>query len=141
MFFYVLLFIIFFLIAFLVCFFCLIKKNLVIENLYLIIPAICIGFWAFYSYFSQDPSNIYKWDLYVVYMVGRQVLTNPAHIYDVPTYLYMPNFAILMAIIISLFPYSMAYYIFFIYNYVWGILANREFNKVLILMDVKKKTA
>lgn len=139
MFFYILLFLIIFISIFFVCLFCLVKKDLVIENLYLIIPAICIGFWALYSYFDQDPWGNYTWDLLIVYLVGRQVITNPGHLYDIPTFLYMPNFAIFLALIISLFPYSIAYPILFTYNFIWGILANREYNKILILMDVKEK--
>ncbi|MFX0069792.1 MAG: hypothetical protein ACFFAO_01750 [Candidatus Hermodarchaeota archaeon] len=114
------------------------KKELVIDKSYLIIPAICIGFWALYSMYILIPAR-FMWDYYVVYHAGLQAYTDPSNLYDVPTFLYMPNFAILFAVILTIFPYSIAYYILLLYNYIWGVLSNREFNKILILIDVRKK--
>jgi len=134
----IIVFILAFLIIFFISLFCLLKKTLVIDNLYLIIPAICIGIWAFYSLYHQE-FQLYYWDCYVVYSAGKQIFINPEKLYNVPTYLYMPNFAIFLAFTLSIFPYSMAYTVLFIYNYIWGVFSIREFNKILILMRVKKK--
>jgi len=121
-----------------VCFFCLVKRALIIDNLYLIIPAICIAIWAFYSLYKQE-FQPFLWDYYVVYSAGRKILTNPSKLYDVRTYLYMPSFAVFIAFTLSIFPSSIAYNILFIYNYIWGVLALREFNKILIMMNLKEK--
>ncbi|MFX1392125.1 MAG: hypothetical protein ACFFAH_00995 [Promethearchaeota archaeon] len=136
---YILTFIVIFFIVIFISLFCLFKKNLIVDNAYLIIPAICIGLWALYSHLIQDPDNIFTWDVDVVYVAGKKALTDPANIYDVPTFQYMPNFTIFIAIILSIFPYSLAYPILFLYNYLWAILAIREFNKILILKEVSKK--
>jgi len=131
----ILLFIFIFLIIFFLCFFILVKKDLLIENLYLIIPAICIAIWALYALYKHPP----YWDYYVVYSAGEKFLTNPTEIYDVPTYIYMPSCAVLIGLTVSIFPYSIGYYVLLIYNYIWGVLGLREFNKILIFMNLKEK--
>ena len=51
----------------------------------------------------------------------------------------MPNFAIFLGITLSIFPYDVGYWVLFTYNYIWGLLIIREFNKILILMDIREK--
>lgn len=50
----------------------------------------------------------------------------------------MPSFAISFSITISLFPFEVAYLIFYTINYLSGIVSILEFNKILKLMGVKK---
>ena len=137
MFFYVIIFILVFLIIFSFSFFFLILKELIIDNLYLIIPAICIGLWAYYSLLLINEA--YYRDFKVFYRAGKQFLSNPGKLYDISGFVYMPIMAIFFAFSISTFPFSIAYYIFFFINYIWGVLSIREYNKILILKDIKEK--
>jgi len=135
MFLTVLIFIFFFSIVFSISLFCLVKKDLILENYHLIIPAICIGIWAVYA-LNHNP---FYFDSYILYSAGKTILTNPRDLYKVPTYHQLPSFAIFVAFTLSFLPYSIAYNVLLIYNYIWGILSNREINKILISMDVKQK--
>ncbi len=105
---------------------------------YLIIPIICINFYALICLFFV--SNKFYYDFEVFYNAGRQVFLDPAHLYDVIGFYYMPNFAILFAVSFSLMPFIVSYYLWFFVNYISAIFFIIEFNKVLNLMDIKKKS-
>ncbi|MFX1504080.1 MAG: glycosyltransferase family 87 protein [Promethearchaeota archaeon] len=78
-------------------------------------------------------------DFEVFYAAGKQILKNPAELYYVPRFLYLPSFAIFFAFTFSLLPFHTSFYLFYIVNYIAGILAILEFNRILILMGLKKK--
>ena len=111
-------------------------KFKIIQNYHLIIPAICIGFWAI-AYLLQN--HLIFCDFRVFYNGGKQIFIDPANLYDVQGYYYAPSFALVFSISISLFPFFTAYVIFFILNYIFGVLIIIEYNKILILMGIKKK--
>ena len=138
MFLYVLIFVLFFFLFFIISYFCIFKRKLIIDNLYLIIPSICIGLWALYALIYCDFTPI-KSDFYVFYSSGKQIFLNPSKLYNVSGYYYMPSFAVLFAISLSLLPLDTAYSTFFIINYILGVLTIRDFNKILIFMNVKEK--
>ncbi|TFG25527.1 MAG: hypothetical protein EU529_00515 [Promethearchaeota archaeon] len=126
--------IIFFLIVFFcISFFCFNQNYLSKENLYLLIPIFCLIFWGLTS------RHIFKGDFVCFYNAGRQILTNPADLYNVPRYVYLPSFAIFFAFTFSLLPEGVSLFAFILFNYITGVFAILEFNKILLLMDVKKK--
>ena len=136
--FYIMIFLCFFSLSFLICLFCLLKKERVKENLYLIIPAICIGLCAL-SYVVQMDFILFSLDFKTFYQSGKQIFKNPTKLYKNRGYLYMPSFALLFAISISLLPFTIASYIFLIINYVFAVLVILEYDKILILMNLKQK--
>ena len=103
------------------------------ENLYLLIPIICFIVWGLSS------RNLYEYDFICFYFAGRQILINPADLYKAPNYVYLPSFAIFFAFTFSLLPFRVSLFAFILFNYITGVFAILEFNKILILMDVKKK--
>jgi len=103
----------------------------------LIIPPIFIGLWAIYALISWGFDPLMN-DFHIFYYSGRQILINPANLYEVRGFRYMPSFAMFFAISISLIPYNTAYYVFFIINYILGVLSTIEFNKILVFMNVKE---
>ncbi|TFG25529.1 MAG: hypothetical protein EU529_00525 [Promethearchaeota archaeon] len=103
------------------------------ENLYLLIPIICFIGWGLIG------GHAYKFEFYCYYGAGRTILTNPADLYKVINYFYLPSFAIFFAFTFSLLPPIPSFYAFILFNYITGVLFILEFNKILILMDVKKK--
>jgi len=139
MFIVVFLFTVIFLVVFLVSFFCLIKKKDIIEKIYIIIPTICLGFWAIFSLYHTEFSYIYG-DFIVFYRAGKQVLINPSKLYDDDRFLYMPSFAVLFAISLSLIPFPLAVMIFLFLNYIMGIISLIEYDRILSLMNLKKKS-
>ncbi len=113
-----------------------IKKN-VLNNIYIIIPAICIFLWAFYALYDTE-FKPHSGDFRDFYNAGQQVFIDPLRIYD-SGFVYMPNMAFFFAISIALYPFSIAYNIFLIFNYVCALLALKEYDKVLVMMDVKQR--
>ena len=103
------------------------------ENLYLLIPIICFIVWGLIG------GHAYKFEFYCYYGAGRTILTNPADLYKVINYFYLPSFAIFFAFTFSLLPIRVALIAFILFNYITGVFAILEFNKILILMDVKEK--
>lgn len=138
MMFYITLFIIIFSMVFLVSLFCMVKKELIFDTYHLIIPSICIGLWALYSLINTNFTTRTT-DIYAFYHAGKQLFIDPSTLYDAPGFHYMPIYSILFAFTISLLPFSIACDIFFIVNYIWGVFTILEFNKILILKDVKEK--
>jgi len=136
----ILVFLLFFLITFFISLYCFLKREFVLNNLYLIIPILSITYWALYWLFYVNFRLGGYFDFEIYYEAGKQIFINPEDLYDNKDYLYMPNFAIVMAITISLFPMFIARNIFYCINYILAIILILEFNKILILMDVKAKT-
>ena len=134
-------FLLVFLIIFSIFFLFLIKreiiKDIIISNLYIIIPAICILLWALHALYDTEFKS-HSIDFKDFYNAGQQVFIDPLRIYD-SGFVYMPNMAFFFAISIALYPFSIAYKIFLIFNYVCALLVLKEYDKVLVMMDVKQK--
>jgi len=136
---YILISVLIFLITFSVSLFALIKKKIITDHLNLIIPSICTSFWALY-YLLQVNFILFSLDFDVFYKSGKQIWIDASRLYDVSGFRYLPSFAVLFAVFISPFPFTTASYIFFIINYISAILIIFEYDKILILMNVKKRT-
>ncbi|MHA1845614.1 MAG: hypothetical protein ACTSWE_15255 [Promethearchaeota archaeon] len=110
------------------------------NNFYIIFPCICSLIWGFY-YLIFKNFIIYNryWDFQIFYFAGQQVLLNPAELYSVPHYFYLPSFGFFFALYVFIFPYILAYYISFFANLIFTIFFIREFNKILILLKVRVK--
>jgi len=134
----IILFLGFFLLVFIVSFICLMKRVYIIDNLYLIIPAICIVLWAIFSLIHSNFSYI-SVDFMVFYRSGQIILHNPKLLYEDDRFLYMPSFAILFAISLSLLPVSISVIVFLLINYFMAVLSLLEYNKILTLMNLKEK--
>ena len=115
--------------------------KIVKENLYLIIPALCVAFWAFYYFMKVGgiPSYTRYADFGFFYESGTQVLTDPINLYKIDKFYYLPSAATFFAFTLAIFPLSISYYAFYYMNIVLGILIVREFNKILILLDIEDK--
>jgi len=130
-----------------------VKVNLkkIKENIYLIIPMSCIVLWAMMfllltTYYPnwQNFGFLYM-DYFIWYKTGKIIYTDPSNLYyqhPEPyniSYTWMPCWAMLFAISFSLMPLAIGYFILFTINIIAGVLFVREFNKVLTLLDVKRK--
>ncbi len=144
MWFYTLIFFLsFFLVGFFLGTICIIKEKFVKKNWYLIIPIVCIAFWAIYyqikfGFLGQGNRG----DFDTFYLAGKQVLNDPSKLYKmkgVAPYVYLPSFAISFSLTISLFPLHAAYLIFYSINFLSGVMSIFEYNKILKLLDVKKR--
>ncbi|MFX0071260.1 MAG: hypothetical protein ACFFAO_09240 [Candidatus Hermodarchaeota archaeon] len=102
---------------------------------YLLIPFICITFWALlpFKYFFNDiidiPLSIHG-DFIAFYSAGEMVLKDPRRLYEVADYYYMPFFAVLMALFFNLyFNYYESLFILYFVNYVCALFCIYEFDK------------
>lgn len=138
--------IIFSLVIFFISLFCLHRNYFSKEYLYLIIPLLFFSFWAFHciNYLNteklKEMGGFWDPDFRVFYNAGQQILKNPADLYKVSRFLYMPSFAIFFAFTFSLLPYNISFYTFYFINYLSGVFAILEFNRILILMDLRKRS-
>jgi hypothetical protein len=131
------------LISFLICLFLYLRKKKNNEILYILIPLICIGFWAIYwliiEYFQRFPFPDFRY----YYYAGRQLLIDPNRFYKEKHGTWaitcLPFFLMLWAISISLLPYRIAYLVWYILHYIFAVLFVLEFNKILKLLGVKEK--
>ena len=141
----IIVFVLTFLLSFFLCILLLKKKNFTRQNFHLIIPSICLILTAFVSLIMRDFNPIYR-DFIVFYDCGKFVLTNPTKLYDYARgvrgggeYYYTPLFAVIFAISLSLLPLSIASLIFYFFNIFLGLLSIFEFNKIIMLMNVKEQ--
>jgi len=117
------------------------------ENFYLLIPILCITYWAllFLRYRHFVLNDLYQEDFLVYYLSGKQIFIDATKLYTYDYegysagYIYLPCFAVLAAISISLLPLFIAPYILYLFNYITAILFILEYNKILTLMGVKEK--
>ncbi len=111
------------------------------ENLYLIIPALCVFFWALYYFIKIGTFISYEryWDFGIYNNAGKRIFTDPSKLYDVSNFYYLPNVAIFFAFGFSIFPLYISYYTFFLLNIIIGIFFVLEFNKVLKFMNLNSK--
>lgn len=120
-----------------------ISKN----NIYLIIPIVSTGFWAlhwliFINFFAE--TSFYDFGIY--YYSGRQIWINPRRFY-IETWFgydigiaYLPFFSFLWAISLSLIPYTISYFIWYMMLVIIVILFILEFNKILIMLGLEEKS-
>ena len=125
--------VLFIIVFFCISFFYLNQNYLSKGNRYLLIPIICFIVWGLNS------RHLFIPDYVTFYLAGRQILINPADLYNVSRYVYLPSFAVFFAFTFSLLPGGVSLFAFILFNYIIGVVAILEFNKILILMDVKKK--
>jgi len=115
------------------------------KNMYLIIPILCFSFWVFHCIYFLNTikynqmGSLWDADFRVFYSAGKQVLQKPGNLYEIERYLYMPSFAIFFCFTFSLLPYEISFYLFYLFNWISGIFAILEFNKILILKDIQEK--
>ena len=144
--FFYLLYFAYFGIVFLVCFILWKLKVITNENLYLIVPIVCAGFWALHwliliEFFAE--TSFYDFGIY--YYSGRQIWTNPRRFYKETWFeydigiAYLPFFPILWAISLSLLPYSVSFFIWYGLLFIIVILFILEFNKILILLGLRER--
>ena len=82
----------------------------------------------------------FKGDFFIVYKTGKLIFDKPADLYKPEhMYSYLPVFAMFLSITFSLLPFNIANYSFYIMNIFLGMLFTLEFNRILVLMDVKEK--
>ncbi|TFG25709.1 MAG: hypothetical protein EU529_00415 [Promethearchaeota archaeon] len=106
---------------------------------------ISIGLWAIHwlIILSFNPKFLY-FDFGIYYYSGRQLLIDPNRFYKEDHGYWMgmtslPFFLMLWAISISLLPYVVAYFIWYILHYIFAVLFVLEFNKILKLLEIKEK--
>ncbi len=114
------------------------KYKIFRDNIYLIIPMLCIVVWALH-FVIQGRFHDFIFDFAVVHEAGRVLLSNPEKIYGVYGYIYLPSCAIFHAFTYSLIPLEIAFILWYITNIILGILFVREFNKILRLKDLEDK--
>jgi hypothetical protein len=98
-----------------------------------------MGSWALYFLIKTNFKPLYRDLLVVLYNSGKQVLINPSQLYNVSGYFYLPNISI-FGIIFAQFPYNLAYYIFYTLNFLLGVLYIREYDEILKLLNVQKRS-
>ncbi|MFX0139819.1 MAG: hypothetical protein ACFFDN_39630 [Candidatus Hodarchaeota archaeon] len=120
------------------------------ENLFLIIPMACIVLWAIIFLIMTLFNPIFNnfqfiyFDYKIWYGAGQQIHKDATKLYSTDygydiSYTWMPCWAMIFAFSLSLIPYAIGYFILYTINILSGILFVREFNKILLLYDVKKK--
>ncbi len=126
------------------------KIEAVKANIYIIIPLYCIICWALYyaAIVNFLSSDYVSYDFTNYYYCGERVIKKPRDLYRknidhdvIYGYKYLPNFAVIIGVPLYLLipTITLAYKIFFIINIILGIIFMILFNKVLYLMNLKKK--
>jgi len=145
-FFYILYFV-YFGVIFLTCLILWKLEKISKANIYLIIPIVSIGFWGLHwliliEFFAE--TSFYDFGIY--YYSGRQIWVNARRFY-IETWFkydigiaYLPFFSFLWAISLSLIPYTISYFIWYVMLVIIVILFILEFNKILILLGLEEKS-
>ncbi|MFX0132327.1 MAG: hypothetical protein ACFFDN_01645 [Candidatus Hodarchaeota archaeon] len=115
------------------------RNDFIKENFHLIIPFLCIVFWGLLYLYVVGFILGREFDFGVYYEGGKQIQKNPEDLYKVSGYAYLPARAFLYSITFSLFPLIIAASIHYVLVFIFGFLYIREFDKILILMDLKEK--
>ncbi|MHA1755267.1 MAG: hypothetical protein ACTSVV_00755 [Promethearchaeota archaeon] len=110
------------------------------DKIYLIFACICPFIWGFYWLYYKN-FIIYNryWDFMIFYFVGIQVLTDASLLYSQPHFYYLPSFAMIFTLYALVIPYVIAYYISYFMNIIFSMLFLRELDKILMLLNLKKK--
>ncbi len=110
------------------------------DYFYLLIPILCIWFWALLFLLLRN-FVLENNDFTILYNSGKTLLQNPNNLYKEGSgYYYLPIFASFFSIFVLLFPISIAQYVYFTLLLILAILIPYEFDKILILKKVEKKT-
>ncbi|MFX0186775.1 MAG: hypothetical protein ACFE8A_03465 [Candidatus Hodarchaeota archaeon] len=117
-------------------------------HLYIIIPLYCILCWA--AYFVINGNFLLNYPVYDFtnyYTCGERVINNPSELYKHNIYngrrygyKYFPNFAVIVGVPLYLIPTMLlAYQIFFIINIFLGLVFTLLFNRILYLLNLKER--
>ena len=109
------------------------------NNFHIIIPFICVIIYALIWLFHVNFILGGEFDFYIWYIAGKQALKNPARLYDVKAYVYMPARACLFAVTFSLLPLIVAAYIHYILIFFFALIYLREFDRILKLFGLNEK--
>ena len=109
-------------------------SNILFEKykLYIIIPSICLCFWAFLAIF-KDGFFIDPIDYSAYYYAGKYIFTSPDLVYNIahPSfYYYLPNIASIFSIL-SIFEIHISAWIYYFLLIFIGLLFVVEMNKIL----------
>lgn len=120
-----------------------IKLNIkyISNNFHLIVPMIVSFLWALFHLIHEKfiPSD--TCDFAVFYNAGKLLYTDPLELYALEhRYFHMPFFATFCSITVSLLPYFYAYYVYYIANIILFFILILEFNKILTLKGLKRKS-
>ncbi len=122
------------------------KFEMIKKKLFVIIPLYCVLCWAGYYIVAGHFFLVPNYDFLNYYYCGKRFLKRPRDLYDDTDeygyrygYKYLPNFAMLIGVPLSLFPtIEMAYYFFYVINILLGLIFTLLFNRFLRLLDVKE---
>ncbi|MHA1292109.1 MAG: hypothetical protein ACTSQJ_05515 [Promethearchaeota archaeon] len=111
------------------------------DKIYLIIPIMCNGIWPILYLIEVNFILHQPWDFINYYVYGKYIFENPSNIYKAfeDRFYFMPNFALAFGISISLFPLTIAHYIFYIINYILAVITIKEFDKILMINQLVEK--
>jgi len=111
------------------------------QNLYLIIPICCIILWAIYALLHClfIDNILVHWDFLQRYIPAKTLLFDPENIYHTEAVAFwLPSHTILFVPFVFV-PILIANYIFYSINIFLAIIFVRQFNRILILMDLNEK--
>jgi hypothetical protein len=114
--------------------------NFIKEKLYLILPLICLSFWALLALAKDNFTIAGACDYKNFYYAGRYLFTNPDILYnqDYLYYHYLPSFALIF-IPLSIIDYLISEWIFFFIILFFGGVSLYYFDKILLLYDIENK--
>ncbi|MFX0140673.1 MAG: hypothetical protein ACFFDN_43945, partial [Candidatus Hodarchaeota archaeon] len=111
------------------------------ENIYIIIPIICIGVWALICIYIFRSSIIttgyFHSDVLAFRLIGYNMVYDPSKNY--PGFWYMPISGYFLFLTCTIWPYIIAHWIMFSLNLISGALLIIEFDKILKLEEVQEK--
>jgi len=113
------------------------------KNAYILIPILCILFWAFISVLKDNFYIYNAADFDMLYNASKNIFTNPQNVYTVPggeRYPYTPFLATIFGMIVFFFSFEASAWILFIILYIAAIGTVIEFNKILNLYGINKKS-
>lgn len=112
------------------------------EKWYLIIPIICIFFWALLS-IIKDNFYIYNAaDFDWFYYASKNIFSDPVHVFSPSSpedYNYAPSIVTIFGVIVAIFSFKASAWILFICLFIAAVFSIVEFNKILILYKVDNK--
>ncbi len=109
------------------------------NSLYILIPIASIGLYALFYLYQQNFTMRGEGDFENYYKFGIQLIKDPANFYDVFGNFFSPCRACIYAVTFCLLPLPIAGSIHYVLMFIFGILYVIEFDKILILLDLKDK--
>jgi len=120
------------------------SKSLLIKikkNSYLLIPMICIFFWALVSLIKDDFNILGASDFPAIYYAAKYMFTKPELVYSdaiSPPYPYTPCIATIFAPI-ALLPFETAHWIYFFITLILSYLLIINFDQILKIKKIERK--